>query len=65
MSEVSQEYMAQPRFSRGAIRALRFESEVYLVSLLKEISLLMIHSKCQTIMNKDLLLVQRIFGEAE
>ena len=51
------------RFQAQAIGALQDASEAYIVSLFEDTDLGAIHTKCVTIMPKDIQLARRIRGE--
>ena len=51
------------RFQSGAIIALQEASEAYLVGLLEDANLCVVHAKRVTIMPKDIQLARRIRGE--
>ena len=50
-------------FQSNAIGALQEASKAYLVGLYKDTNLCAIHTKCVTVMPKDLQLSHRIWGE--
>ena len=52
-----------PQFQSSAISALQEASEAYLVGLYEDTNLCAIHTKCGTIMPKDLQLSRRISSE--
>ena len=48
----------------GAVLALHEAVEAYLVHLFKDTNLCAIHTKCVTIMPKDMQVAQQIWGES-
>ena len=47
----------------NAVNMLQWAAEAYLVGLLEDTNLIAIHTKCMTIMPKDIQLALRIWGE--
>ena len=63
VKEIAQDFKMDLRFEGKAVLCLQEVSEAYLVGLLEDANLCAIHSKWQTIMPKDIQLVQRIQGK--
>ena len=61
--EIAQDYKSRLNFASGAILALHEAVEAYLVGLFKDTNLCAIHTKCITIMPKDIQLARHIRGE--
>lgn len=61
--QVAAGFRGDLRFQSSAIAALQEASEAYLVSLFEDSNLCAIHANRVTIMNRDILLAQRIRGE--
>ena len=61
--EIAQDFKTYLRFQSGAILALQEASEAYLVGLLEDSNLCVIHAKRVTIMTKDIQLARHIQGE--
>ena len=61
--EITQDFKTDLWFQSAAISALQEASEAYLVGLYEDTNLCTIHTKCVTIMPKDLQLSHRIRGE--
>ena len=61
--EIAQDFRTDLQFQSSAISALQEASEAYLVGLYEDTNLCAIHSKCVTIMPKDLQLSCKIRGE--
>ena len=60
--EIAQGIRADLRFQSTAIMALQEAGEAFLVGLLEQANLCTIHTKCLTIMPKDIQLVRWIGG---
>ena len=61
--EIAQDMKGRLNFASGAILALQEAAEAYLVSLFEDTNLCAIHTKCITIMPKDIQLARCIRGE--
>ena len=61
--EVAQDFRTDLRFQAQAIAALQEAAEAYLIGLFEDTNLCAIHTKCVTIMPKDIQLARRIRGE--
>ena len=61
--EIAQDLKGRLNFASGAILALQEAAEAYLVGLFEDTNLCTIHTKCITIMPKDIQLARRIRGE--
>ena len=61
--EIAQDLKGGLNFASGAILALQEEAEAYLVGLFEDTNLCAIHTKCITIMPKDIQLARCIRGE--
>ena len=61
--EIAQDMKGRLNFASGAILALQEAAEAYLIGLFEDTNLCAIHTKCITIMPKDIQLVRRIRGE--
>ena len=61
--EIAQTHNPYVRFQSGAILALQESAKAYLVGLLEDSNLCVIHAKRVTIMPKDIQLARRISGE--
>ena len=61
--EIAQDYKGRLNFASGAILALQEAAEAYLVGLFKDTNLCAIHTKCITIMLKDIQLARHIRGK--
>ena len=63
MREIAQDFRTDLRFQANAVLALQEVSEAYLVSLMEDTNLCVIHAKRVTIQPKDIQLARRIHGE--
>ena len=61
--EIAQDFQGRLNFASGAILALQEAAEAYLIGLFEDTNLCAIHTKCITIMPKDIQLARRIRGE--
>ena len=61
--ELAQEIMPNLRFQMSAISSLHEATESYIVGLMEDTNLCVIHDKCVTIRPKDMQLAHRIQGE--
>ncbi|XP_053681740.1 histone H3.1-like [Sabethes cyaneus] len=61
--EIAEDFRTDFRFQRSAVMALQVACEAYLVDLLENTSLCVIHAKRVTIMPKDIQLARRIRGD--
>ena len=61
--EIAQDLKGRLNFASGAILALQEAAETYLVGLFEDTNLCAIHTKCITIMPKDIQLARCIRGE--
>ena len=63
--EIIQLFKTNVRFQAAALDALQDAAKAYLVGLLEDANLCCIHSRCVTLMPKDIQLVMRIWGDHE
>ena len=63
VKEVLQREHGDHHIQAGAVLTLHKATEAYLILLLKDTNLCMIHSKCITILPRDMCLARRIRGE--
>jgi histone H3 len=61
--EIASGYRGDLRFQSSALSALQEASEAYLVGLFEDVQLCAIHANRITVMERDILLAQRIRGE--
>ena len=61
--EIAQDFKADLRFQSAAVNALQEASEAYLVEIFQDANLCAIHAKRVTVMQKDIILAQRLRGE--
>ena len=61
--EIAQDFKTDLRFQANAVLALQEASEAYLVGLMEDTNLCVIHAKCVTIQPKYIQLARRIRGE--
>ena len=61
--EIAQDFKGRLNFASGAILALQEAAEAYLISLFEDTNLCTIHTKCITIMPKDIQLASHIRGK--
>ena len=61
--EIAQDFRTDLRFQANAVLALQEASEAYLVGLMEDTNLCVIHAKRVTIQPKDIQLARRICGE--
>ena len=61
--KIAQDFRTDLRFEGTALLALQEAAESYLIALLEDSNLLVIHAKRVTIMPKDIQLAQRIRSE--
>ena len=54
-----------PRWTTGAVDALHEASEDYLITLLEDANLLVIHARCVTLQPRDIQLARRIRGDKD
>ena len=65
MRELVQLFKTDVRFQATALDALQEAAEAYLVGLLEDANLCCIHSRCVTLMPKDIQLAMRICSDQE
>ena len=63
MQEIPQRELNWYRIQAGAVLALHKAAEAYLIQLFEDTNMCTIHTKCVTIMRKDIQLVRRIRGK--
>ena len=63
MREIAQDFKTDLRFQANAVLALQEASEVYLIGLMEDTNLCVIHAKRVTIQPKDIQLARCIRGE--
>ena len=63
--EIAQDYRADHRFQRAAIKILQEVTEIYMVELFEDANLLAASAKRVTIMPKDIQLARRLRGAGE
>ena len=61
--EIAQNFKPNLHFQANTIMALQEASESYLVGLMEDTNLCAIHTKCVTIMPRDIQLAHQILGE--
>nr|CAD7460217.1 unnamed protein product [Timema tahoe] len=61
--EIAQDFKTDLRFQSSVVMTLQEASEAYLVGVFKDTNLCAIHTKCVTIMLKDIQLARYISGE--
>ena len=61
--EIGQQFLQGVQFQGTTIMALQEVAEAYLISLFEDGNLCTIHTKCVTLMPKDIQLARRIRGE--
>ena len=63
VQELAQDFKTNLRFEGAALLALQEATEAYLIALLEDSNLLVIHAKRVIIMPKDIQIARRIRGE--
>ena len=65
LSNAETERCFVPHWTVGAVDPLHEASEDYLITLLEDVNLLVIHAQCVTLQPRDIQLAQRIWGDKD